>query len=124
MVTSRPEQATAAALVVLGVFQTALAAGAPWARAAYGGMHGGTLPRHLRIASGLAALSYGGGAVLILRGSGSPGVRTRGFTALSVFMGIGVVANAASRSSVERALWTPVTAATTLSAWRARTARV
>jgi hypothetical protein len=43
---------------------------------------------------------------------------------LSTFMGIGAVTNGASRSSVERALWTPLTAATTVLAWRARTPRV
>ena len=107
-------------LVSLGVFQVALAAGAPWGRAAYGGAHGGTLPHHLRLISGLAALTYGGGAILILRGSGSHRVRARGFTALSVFMGLGVLANGASRSPVERALWTPFTAATAVLAWRSR----
>lgn len=122
MHTTRPERATAAALVVLGVFQTALAVGAPWGRAAYGGSRSGTLPNHLRVISGVAAVSYGTGVALILRGSGTPRVRARVFTALSVFMGFGVVANGASRSPVERAVWTPVTAATTVLAWRSRTA--
>jgi hypothetical protein len=124
MNTSRPEQATAAALVALGAFQIALAVGAPWGRAAYGGTRHGTLPNHLRAISGAAALGYGTGAVLVLRGKGSPRARARAFTTLSVFMGIGAVANGASRSPVERALWTPVTAATTVLAWRSRTARV
>lgn len=123
MVTTRPERATAAALVVIGGFQAALAAGAPWGRAAYGGAHGGTLPLHLRTISGVAAVTYGGGAALIVRGSGTPGSRSRAFTVLSVFMGVGVVANGASRSPVERALWTPVTAATAVLAWRSRTAQ-
>ena len=123
VITGRPEQATAAALVVLGVFQGALAAGAPWGRAAYGGTRSGTLPRHLRTISGLSAPIYGGGATLILCGSGTPRARARAFTALSVFMGLGVLANGASRSPVERALWTPVTAATTVLAWRSRNAR-
>lgn len=72
--------------------------------------------------SGVAALCYGSGAVLVVRGSGSPGARVRAFTALSVFMGIGAVANGVSRSPIERAIWTPVTAATALLAWRSRTA--
>ena len=120
MVAGRPEQATAAALVVVGAFQVALAAGAPWGRAAYGGTHAGVLPRHLRTISGLAALTYGGAAALILLGSGSPGARAQGFAALSLFMGVGAVVNGASRSPVERALWTPVTMATTVLAWRSR----
>ncbi|MDQ3782422.1 MAG: hypothetical protein M3349_05720 [Actinomycetota bacterium] len=124
MVTSRSERATAVALLVLGAFQVALAAGAPWGRAAYGGTHHGTLPGHLRTISGVAALGYCSGAVFVLRGSGSPRARVRAFTVLSVFMGVGAVANGASRTPVERALWTPVTAVTTVLAWRSRTARV
>lgn len=117
---SRPERATGAVCVALGVFQLALAVGAPWGRAAYGGTHHGVLPGRLRTISGIAAAGYGAGAVLILRGNGSPRARARGFTALSVYMGVGVLANGASRSPVERALWTPVTAATALLAWRSR----
>ena len=123
MTTSRPEQATAAALVVFASFQAALAAGAPLGRAAYGGARHGVLPGHLRAVSGVAALCYGSAAVLVLRGSGSPGARARGFTALSVLMGVGVLANGASRSPVERAVWTPATAATAVLAWRSRTPR-
>lgn len=123
MDTSRWEQATAAALAALGAFQIALAVGAPWGRAAYGGNHPGVLPNHLRVISGVSALGYGTGAVLVLRGSGSPQARARAFTALTAFMGIGVVANGASRSPVERVVWTPVTAVTTVLAWRSRTAR-
>lgn len=124
MDSSRPEQATAAALAALGVFQVALAGGAPWGRAAYGGTRPGVLPHHLRVISGVSALGYGTGAVLVLRGSGSPRARARAFTALTAFMGLGVGANGASRSPVERAVWTPVTAVTTVLAWRCRTARV
>lgn len=124
MDTSRPEQATAALLVVVGAFQIALAAGAPWGRAAYGGTRPGALPIHLRAISGVAALGYGTGAVLVLRGSGSPRARARGFTTLSAFMGIGALVNCLSRSPVERAVWAPVTAATTVLAWRSRTAQM
>lgn len=123
MDTSSPERATAATLITLGAFQIVLAGGAPWGAAAYGGTHRGVLPNHLRAISGVAALGYGTGALLVLRGSGSPRGRTRAFTMLSVFMGIGALANGASRSSVERVLWTPVTAATTVFAWRSRTPR-
>lgn len=123
MDTSRPEHATAVALVALGAFQIALTVGAPWGRAAYGGTHPGVLPDHLRVLSGVAGLGYGTGAILVLRGSGSARVRARGFTTLSAFMGIGAAVNGASRSPVERAVWTPVTAAATVLAWRSRTAR-
>ena len=124
METSRPEQATAAALAALGAFQVALAIGAPWGRAAYGGTRSGGLPHHLRVISGVSALAYGTGAVLVLRGNGSPRARARAFTALTAFMSLGVVANGASRSPVERAVWTPVTAVTAVLAWRSRSAWV
>jgi len=117
---TRPERTTAAAMTVLGAFQAALAAGAPWARAAYGGSHYGTLPSHLRTISGMASVAYFSGTVLVIRGSGSPRARRRAFTALSIFMGVGVLANGASRSTMERVLWTPVTAVAAVSSWRSR----
>ncbi|NYJ01729.1 hypothetical protein HNR19_002427 [Nocardioides thalensis] len=120
MTATRPELTTATVLAGLGIFQAALAAGAPWGRAAYGGTHDGTLPRHLRMISGAASVAYGTTAVLAVRGSGTPDVRRTAYTALSVFMGLGTLANAASRSPVERAIWTPVAATATVSAWRAR----
>jgi hypothetical protein len=118
---SPTERATAAALTTIGAFQVALAAGAPWGRAAYGGTHPGTLPRHLRAISGVGAVGYGTGVGLILSGGGSARARAHAFTALSVLMTIGTVANAASPSRAERAVWTPVAAATAILAWRSRT---
>lgn len=120
MIISRAERATAAALATVGAFQLALAVGAPWGSAAYGGARHGTLPARLRVVSGVAAVGYGTGVVLIVRGAGSAPVRARAFTSLSVLMTIGTVANGASPSLVERALWTPVTAATAVVAWRSR----
>ncbi|WP_107765538.1 hypothetical protein [Nocardioides terrigena] len=120
MTISRAEQATAATLSTLGAFQLALAVGAPWGRAAYAGTRRGTLPRRLRVVSGVAAMGYGTGVVLIVRGAGSARVRDRAFTTLSVVMTIGSIANGASPSLVERAVWTPVTAATAVAAWRSR----
>lgn len=73
--------------------------------------------------SGVAALAYGAGAVLIVRGSGSPEARTRAFTGLTGLMALGTLANGASRSPVERAVWTPFTIALGVLAWRARSAR-
>jgi hypothetical protein len=121
MAISRSERATATGLLVVSTFQSALAAGAPWGHAAYGGTTGGVLHGRLRAISAVAALGYGTGAVLVLRGSGSPRTRARAFTALSAFMGLGVIANGASRSPLERALWTPVTAVLAVLAWRSRT---
>ncbi len=56
-------------LAVVVAFQLALAAGAPWASAAYGGRavrDGGRLPNRYRIASGVAALALLGIGWLIL----------------------------------------------------------
>lgn len=121
MTISRAEQATAASLATVGAFQLALALGAPWGRAAYGGTRPGTLPSRLRAISGVAAVGYGTGAVLIVRGTGSARVRTRASTTLSASMTVGTIANGASPSLVERVVWTPVAAATAVVAWRSRT---
>lgn len=110
-------------LAGLAAFQVALAAGAPWGRAAYGGTHPGALPARLRVTSGAAALAYGGAAVLTVRGSGSPEARSRAFTGLTGLMALGTLANGASRSPVERAVWTPFTIGLGALAWRARSAR-
>lgn len=115
-----PERTTAAALAVVGAFQAALAAGAPWGAAAYGGSRRGVLPGRLRAASGASAAAYGTGAVLVLRGTGTPRGRRRAFTALSLLMGVGALVNGASRSPVERALWTPLTVVAAVSSWRSR----
>lgn len=115
-----PERATAGALALVAAFQAALTAGAPFGRAAYGGAHRGRLPRHLRAVSALSSVAYCAGAALVLRGAGTPPVRRRGFTTLTVFMAVGALVNGASRSPVERALWTPLTAATAISSWWSR----
>lgn len=117
---SQPERATAAALAVVGGFQAALAAGAPWGRAAYGGTHHGSLPGRLRAVSAAASIVYCAGAALVWGDAGSQQARRRAFTALSVFMVVGTLVNGASRSPVERTLWAPFTAATAINSWRSR----
>ncbi len=120
---TRAELGAAAMLAGLAAFQVALAAGAPWGRAAYGGTHPGALPARLRVTSGVAAVAYGGAAALTVRGSGSLEARSRAFTGLTGLMALGTLANGASRSPVERAVWTPFTIALGVLAWRARSAR-
>lgn len=103
-------------LAVVVVFQTALALGAPWGRASYGGAHEGVLPARLRVASGAAAVVWVGLALVLLRRAGaavrSPlpdealGVAT--WVALALFA-VSVVLNAITPSALERALWLPVT---------------
>lgn len=105
---------TVALLAVITVFQLALAAGVPWGAAAWGGNHRGTLPTRLRVASGVAGLVVYPSLIAILLAAG--GVLEIGWiprpgpTALWIltgFFGLGVVANLASRSRVER-WWAPV----------------
>lgn len=113
---------TAVALAGNGAFQACLAAGAPWGRFAYGGGHDGRLPDRLRRVSAGAAVGYGVAAALVQSGAGRPAARRGALSALTAVMGLGVVANGASRSPHERLLWTPVCALTAASAWLARPA--
>jgi ABC-type transport system involved in cytochrome c biogenesis permease subunit len=116
----RHQRATAVALFGMGAFQALLAAGAPWANLSWGGKHRGTLPDHLRAVSGAAAIAYVGTASFIASGAGSLPARSRTFTAISLLMSAGTIANAMSRSRAERLVWTPTTAATAALAWRSR----
>jgi hypothetical protein len=112
----------AAALVAVVVFaglvgfQLALAAGAPWGRAAYGGQAPGVLPARLRISSVVAAAIWTGVALIVGRLGGIPVWAPLPDAWLPVaiwvvvgLLAIAVVLNAISRSSVERAIWLPVT---------------
>jgi hypothetical protein len=100
---------------VLVAFQLALAAGAPWGRAAYGGQHPGVLPTGYRIASAVAAVVWAGVALSIARRAGLPVWAPLPDAALPVLVwivvGLSVVAvvlNAITRSALERAIWLPV----------------
>lgn len=112
------------AAVLLGtvaVFQAALALGAPWGAAAWGGQHPGVLPRRLRIASGVAAVAiYPIVIALILAAAGViddgrvPVDSTVVVSAFAVLLGLGALANFASRSPRER-WWGPVALAVAVS---------
>ncbi|MDY6807740.1 hypothetical protein GIY30_24160 [Gordonia sp. HNM0687] len=122
--TSQPAtEITATFLTGFAVFQTALAAGAPWGAASYGGGHAGRLPMGLRRLSGVAAVVYTAGAGALVARLGDPGVRRRALTGLTGVMAAGTVMNTVSRSPVER-VWGPVCAATAVAAWRARSEQV
>jgi hypothetical protein len=104
-----------ALLTVLAAFQLALAAGAPLGAAAWGGQHPGVLPMHLRIASGVAAVIVYPAIILItLASSGliaAEGLPLTGGTTMWVLSGlfaVGTLANAVSRSRIER-VWAAVT---------------
>ena len=109
-------------LAGVGAFQFALAAGAPWGAAAWGGQTPGVLPTSLRVASGIAVLVYGGLAALVVTDRLGSTARRRLLTGASLLMVLGSVANLASQSPVER-LWAPVAATLALMLWRVRRAR-
>ena len=100
------------AVVLLGaitVFQLALAFGAPWGAAAWGGQNPGVLPTRLRIASGVVALVvYPLVIALVLASAGViddgwlPVDGTLIMWVLAGLLGVGAVMNFASRSRPER----------------------
>ncbi|WDF34648.1 hypothetical protein PTW37_07070 [Arthrobacter agilis] len=95
-------------LLLVGSFQAALAAGAPWGVAAYGGATPGRLPSRLRASSAASTILYALLAILTLRARPGAARTRRVLTAATALMALGTVMNLASRSRVERALWTPV----------------
>ena len=111
------ESATVVAVVLLGtltLFQLALAAGAPWGAAAYGGSWPGVLPKGIRINSLVFGAVLYPVCILYVLDAGAvgespwlPGSRTVVMWALVAFFTVGTLANVASRSKVER-LWGPV----------------
>jgi hypothetical protein len=103
-------------LVILIAFQLALALGAPWGKAAYGGVWEGTLPRGIRINSLVFGVLLYPLVVLYVLDAG--GVAEFGFLraegivlwVLACFFVAGTVMNAISRSRIERMMWTAPTA--------------
>lgn len=100
-------------LSVLSVFQLALAAGAPWGRASYGGVWPGVLPRGMRINSAVFGVVFYPLAILYVLDAA--GIRETAWLlapsvvlwVLAGFFAIGTVMNAISRSPIER-WWAPV----------------
>lgn len=111
--------AAVAAVVVFAIvaaFQLALAAGAPWGRAAYGGSQAGVLSARLRITSAVAFVVWLLVALMVLRRAGTKvwaplpdGWLTVALWIVVGFLAISVVANGISRSRIER-IWSPVCA--------------
>jgi hypothetical protein len=100
----------------LVVFQLALAAGAPWGRAAYGGQNPGVLPARFRVSSGIAAVVWTGVALVVARHAGIPVWAPLPDAWLPVvvwvvvgLLALAVVLNTITRSTVERAIWMPTT---------------
>lgn len=99
----------------IAFFQLCLAFGAPWGEYAFGGQHGGVLPRAYRIASLFSmVLLLFFAAVNLLQAGMIPlvGFPTRVFAWVIAGYGVlGTFMNGISRSAKERRLWTPVAAA-------------
>jgi hypothetical protein len=106
----------------VGAFQVALAAGAPWGAAAWGGANPGVLPDGLRVASACSVLVYA--ALAVTAGTDLVPVRARRrvLTVAAGVVAVETLMNLASPSGVERAVWTPVAAALTVLLWWARPA--
>jgi len=111
---------TAAAVAAAGLiglvatFQVALVLGAPWGAAAWGGGHPGRLPMGLRLASvaAIGVLVMLAWIVLAAAGAVAASPIPRPWLGAAawvgtVYFGLGAVANAISRSRIER-LWAPV----------------
>lgn len=103
-------------LIGLAGFQFALAAGAPWGTAAYGGASA-RLSSRLRVTSAVAGVIWLAVARFFaaIALPGLPGLVPDGWRVpmLWVFVALFTVAtvmNAISRSRIERAIWTPVAA--------------
>lgn len=108
----------AALLVGCAGFQAALAAGAPWGAAAYGGAHPGPVPDRLRAVSAGAVPVYLGLAAVSAGLVGTPRVRAVVTRVGAAWLTVGVPVNLASPSLPERVIWVPVTAAGAFLLWR------
>lgn len=100
-----------AAIVVS--FQLAVAAGAPWGRLTQGGAHAGRLPAGGRFAAAASALLIAAFAVVVPARAGLLATPWPGAMRVLAWVVVGfgaltVLANGASRSRTERALWLPV----------------
>lgn len=102
-----------AVIAALGVFQLALAAGAPLGRFAWGGGHE-RLPTGFRIGSLVSILVYAVFAFVVLERARltailpSSDIAGVGIWVITAYMALGILMNAISRSAPERIVMTPV----------------
>lgn len=107
-------------LGTVAAFQVALAGGAPWGAAAWGGAYAGVLPPGMRLASAVSASVYVLLAATLLSSRVPPRTRRRVLAVACGLLVVGTLMNLASPSGVERAIWAPVAAALAVSLWLAR----
>lgn len=106
-----------AVLILAGfaVFQILLALGRPLGRFAWGGQYPNVLPTQLRVASLVTVVLYASFAVIILNQAGllelfaRDGWAKTALWILTVYLFIGMLMNAISRSKSERMVMTPLT---------------
>lgn len=101
----------AAGFAILVLFQLAIAAGAPFGPASWGGTHEGALPPNLRAGSAVAALVWTVASLVVL-GRVDVGPLSGSWLRWAVWglvglLVVGAVMNAASRSRWERFGWAP-----------------
>ena len=110
-------------LVAIWAFQVALAAGAAWGIAAWGGQSKGVLPTRLRVSSGIAAAFIYPLITLYVLVSAEvvvvdwlPGVGKIAMWGLVGLFALGTLMNLASRSKIER-IWGPVCLVIAICCW-------
>lgn len=98
-------------LLLVALFQIALAAGAPWGRLAWGGAHE-VLPARLRIGSLVSVLIYAVIAVIAFARVGASAALPHHVAVIAMwvvfgYFSLGILMNAISRSRPERVVMTP-----------------
>ncbi|HEY5185659.1 MAG TPA: hypothetical protein VIM19_12305 [Actinomycetes bacterium] len=97
----------------IAVFQAALALGAPFGRAAWGGSSA-DLTARLRVASAIAVVLWLLAAAIVAQRSGLRNTRLggtfvrQGTWALVGIVSVSTLMNLASRSALERSIWAPI----------------
>lgn len=89
------------------LFQLALVAGAPWGQLTQGGRVSGALPLSGRLIALVSAVLLVG-FIIVVRGRARSDRFRRAVWIVVAYSALGIVANAATASAAERALWLPV----------------
>ena len=105
----------ASLFLLIAAFQLSLVLGAPWGEATQGGFTDGSLPLANRVLALVSMLLLVAFALAILARAGLGPAKhlphrliTAGAWVTTVYACVGVLLNAASQSSLERAIWVPI----------------